>query len=846
MPIIKNKQLYAIDSVVERVVDAVNATSNKTDEGFGVGSVIVTGLTLQSSDYKGNTIHFFYRGTGKRRPALFFDPVYLYKEERDDEQKKYVRIGKSSRIKLEEVTKEEILTNSYLEEKEIYKILHQYAYSSVLCGHLNFEKRHDLVSVNLNAIMYDENTKLRNYVENIIKYSLGHYNNETLEEDAYFDVLKGSCLLVYPYNQFTSSILRKAMISEEYKQYIVALSPTNITYVGEGLEYSECFTEYIKEILNKYKSQHTDKKLKVVIFDTLSYSGKTKREIYEYISSIEEITPYYVSIIDARINHYKKPQNVLSYMNLNIPLLGRSETCKMCIVLNKLVAFKDNIIDASILTAIENIIKDWEVRDVRNYNEIIKLPNFERVYAKQIVLHEENMGHNDEELYFVNALPLYIFVTNRIKIENDYSPIEFLFEKFNKIINDESMAFIISLFLLEYGGNIYHSLEKKMTKYLLIYLKRSKELQVRQFVAIALLSLQEDKFIKSVFEFIKDDSCGAQSTYEGQIVLMYSLNRKKEKLQNEQVMFLYNKMKSGNNRLDLYKQFHCQLKNTNGNVHNSPLKSLINGQVSVQNTRLTLASLSLLEESLKCVELTFDILYEEGRDKIDNDKRSEISQIREKCLSDIADIKRRLVFPKEDFVYVKNKLNEIFDACEEMHQRLFAPYIICTNAENRNVKSIVTLLVEQIDLYNQLSQQKGYMPITFDESYDGKVKISNNVVTIYYIWNNMLVREIGYILDNVGKFVKKNNAVVFEGQEVAGVVSVRITASEFVINIYNNTEEDIKSIKEKAKQRYQKEVLGMLGVKFEYCENKNENILFKDGAVVTRIIIPNIQNVKER
>ena len=62
-------------------------------------------------------------------------------------------------------------TNSYVSEKEMYKILHQYAYSSVLCGHLHFEKRHDLLSINLNAIMYDESTKLKEYVNNVIRYS---------------------------------------------------------------------------------------------------------------------------------------------------------------------------------------------------------------------------------------------------------------------------------------------------------------------------------------------------------------------------------------------------------------------------------------------------------------------------------------------------------------------------------------------------------------------------------------------------------------------------------------------------------------------------------------------------
>lgn len=121
------------------------------------------------------------------------------------------------------------------------------------------------------------------------------------------------------------------------------------------MEYSECFTEYIKERFKKYKNTYKNGQLKVVIFDTLSYSGKTKQEINEYISSIEENETYYVSIIDAKVNHYTKQNNNLNYMNLNIPLLGKSETCKICLVLNKLSNLKDNIIDAKILASIEAI-----------------------------------------------------------------------------------------------------------------------------------------------------------------------------------------------------------------------------------------------------------------------------------------------------------------------------------------------------------------------------------------------------------------------------------------------------------------------------------------------------------
>ncbi len=847
LPIIGEKKLYAIDSVVERLVDTINAfIDEEKSQSFGIGSIIVSGLTLQSSDYKGNTIHFFSRGKETRLPALFFDPVYLYKE-KENTKITYVRAGKSSRIKFKNNIGERRNTNSFLKEKEMYKILHQYAYSSVLCGHLNFEKRHDLLTINLDAIMYDKNTKLQSYVKNIIYYGLGHYFEAQLKDNNYFDNLKNASLIVYPYNQFTASIFKMCDVNEKYRKYIVGLSPINITNQGENLGYSNCFTEYITEIIEDYKKKYPYKKIKIIIFDSLSYSGKTKKEIYEYLLSIEDVHPCYVSIIDARVNHYAKQNNTFNYINLNIPLLGKSETCKICLVLNKLAEFKNSIIDADILSIIEDMEKIWKVRDIRNYKEIIKLPNFDRIYAQNILSYDINIERKEDDLYFVNALPLYIFITNRIKIENDYSALEFVYDNYINIIGKDSMAYIMALFLFEYEKNVYHSLQKKSVIYLLTYLMDSKDLNVRKFSSLALFTLDDEKLIKMVFEFMHKNKNSMQMTNEGQIVLMYCLNKQKMEKGLESFVFLYNKMKSGNNRLDLYKQFHCQLKNTNGNVHNSPLMSLVNGEYSIENKRLTLASLSLFEESLKCVELTFDILYEEGRNSEENNSDKEITYVREKCLQEIEEIKQKINISKDnDNKCIKEKIKNIFKCGEELHKKLFAPYIVKRISENRNLVSITTLLSKRIDYYNdKIVERKDAFPVAYDEAYKTEINVSKDVVTIYYIWNNMLVREIDYILDNVGKFVSKKQTVEIDGQLVSGQIQIEITATEFVINIYNNTNDNINNIRKNAKQRYQKEVLSMLGVKFEYYENNHSNEIFNENAVITKIIIPNIQNLRE-
>ena len=437
---------------------------------------------------------------------------------------------------------------------------------------------------------------------------------------------------------------------------------------------------------------------------------------------------------------------------------------------------------------------------------------------------------------------VYIFITNRIKMENDFYSMEYLIDSYSDIIGDDSMAYMLSIFLLEYGNSIYYSLLKKVCEFILKYIGKNNQAELRQLSALAIISLDEKKVGKIVTRYIEDNIGLFQTNPEIQIVLMYFLRSESYYMGNEKIVFLYNKMKTGNDRLDLYKQFHCQLKNTNGNVHNSPLKRLIGGDENSDNMKLTMASLTLLEQSLRRTELSFDMLYENGQGNDETGKAT--SQVRERCLSTIVEIKKQIECCDKPEIN-REKLQEVFGDGQELHKTLFAPHIIQTNSENRDLKSIVVRLAEIIELYNA-NRTKDVFPIYFNEVYDNKVEVSKNIDTIFYIWNNMLTQEINYIFDNVTKFVPEGRTVITaDNRHSAGEVRISITPSDFIISIYNNTNENVDEVERKAKHRYQKEVLGLLGVRFEYCKNMGENPTFEDHAIITRIIVPNIQKRKE-
>lgn len=856
VPFMRKSRLTAIDSLTKRLVDATNLTLEqkgfKGENEIGVGSVIVSGLTLQSSSCNNeNNIHFFSRSPDNPHPAMFFDPVYLYSTD-SNVKNSYIRDGKSYRIRKQECCGIQIKTNSYIDEATMYQMLHEYSYSSILFGHMNFEERHDLFSMNINALLYDRDTKLQEFTNEVLFWSIGHYFDKQKLDDCppIFQILQNASMIVYPYNSFTASVFSKSEMAHKYLDYIWGMTPVNVIRNGETLEYSDTYKEGIKEVLNIYKEKYSLPG-KVIIFDTLSYSGRTRQEIYEFIKSIEETEVVFVNIVDAKVSHYDKPQNEINFLNLNIPLLGISSVCEICTVLDKLKLFKELIIDARILERIDYIINLWQVHDVRNHNDIIDLRDFKEIRAIDF-MKKQSRYYVNPDITFKNALPLYLYITNRIKIENDFSVLEDVLD-YGKHIDKMSQAFLCAVFILEYRDNIYPSLLSKICSFLLDTLltpDRGEKEKIGQLGLLALLNIRSNrlwKIIKNYLAEMDDKRRVLSASCEGTILLLYfTENMKRDGTFSESEIFyiLMNKCKSGNSRLDLYKQFHCQLMNTNGRVHSSPLKCMVENSVS--DKKMKLFSLELIKQSLGNPELKFDIMYEERSGKSNLGEETETDLI-EKCLELIKETVQMIENEKGNSSETRERIELLYRECLKCHQHLFQPIFLKETLDNKKQDSIFNKIDELLQEYNSKMEKR---KIVFDESYSIPCLPNKDIEAIYYIWNNMLSREIYYILDNVAKNVKDDEMVVVDGEKVAGQVKIEITEMMLSINIYNNSETDIDTIRARSKQRYQKEVLNLLGIEIEYLNNSYdeiiENQIFDGNAIVTQIKVPNIFKLERR
>lgn len=853
LPYISDCHIYPIDLLTKRIVDLINIeleeNQSKKIEYVGVGSVIVSGLTLQSNNFENNlNIHFFSRAKNERQAALFFDPIYLYAQ--DKEYETYVRNGKSYRIQPSDLEPIKVKTNSYIKEPVMYKLLHQLAYSSVFFGHLDIENRHDIFNINLNAFIYDRGTLLSKFIEEMIMSSLGHYIDDYEKNEQgniFFKELEYSSMIIYPYNSITSSIFSQCQLMQKFKEYIWGLTPVNIIYSGETLEFSDTYKKCLLDVINRFNERYNNtKKIKVVVFDTLTYTGRTKENIKKFLKSLTNVEVNFVNVIDAQISHYDKPATELNYMNLNIPLLGNSATCEICTVLDKIVIFQKTLIDAKLVSKIEEIIKLWRVRDIRNFQNSLLLPNFSPIKATHF-MKDNSRYFVDEKIEFRNILPLYLYMTNRIKLENDFSIIEDILDKESGVIDEHSIAFMCAVFMMEYGDKSYLSILHKVSKKIfdMIFKPSYKgEDTIYQLCLLALLNIDEKiiwRILKKYLYEMKNRKQLLSSSYEGQILLLYYITH----IQNDEMLgkeeFFYilkNKCKSGNGRLDLYKQFNCQLINTNGNVHNSPLRCVVDNKV--KNIHMIRSSLELIKQSLTSYDLKFDILYENRKSEENGDEYNELI---ENCLNYISILENKIKNDEYEYQSEKHIIEKLYNACLAIHSKLFAPYFISLKPEDRDKEDIIEKLINVIDEYNS---QNSDNKIIFDNNYKVLDFLDKDISAIYYIWNNLLEREIYYILDNVAKYTK--NRIFIENEIVAGQVQIKINELDFNVFVYNNSDESIDNIKRALKQRYQKEVLDMLGITIEYYKNgKNSEIYnnnFEEGAVVVEIKIPNIYKIR--
>lgn len=829
-------KLVPLDNMVTRLADEINSEyflSKKKDILY-LGSVYVSGTTYNlNTESNDKTLHFFNRNKTEKMMSVFMTPEKLLTE--NVSNGKYIRIGKSYKIINVNNINKQINSRCFLSKKETYSLFDSNYYNPFIINHTSFYGSHYLLNFSLEQIYNNKSSKLFDFIRSVILYSLGHYFNISTKYNNYFNELKNSCAIVYLSHHFTDKIVDDQIKNDsQYEKFIIGLNHINLFRQEQCLEFSNVYSEYIKELINNFKVKCPDKEIKFIIFDTIISSGRTRKEIKSYLQSLGATRIIFVSIIDSQEQRYNKSINNYSFMNVPFPRIGTRSSCQICEAIETQKLFMENIISTKMRNTVQEICDNLECRDLIISRSKINNFTIEKFFSKDIVL-KESQYYVENDIIINKIVTLYLFISDQIRQLNDFGIFDNFLDSKIFLLDKNSTALFISLFIADFYNQCYVKLKEKT---ILILLNILGDISNNYIFSLSYILLS--KYKSDVINILKKYGLKSFKQSDKANVLLlylffYPTGIDNLFIKNEDTrlyLILSNAILGGNYKIDIYKQFHCQLVNVNGDVHNSPLKNLAsfsneNNDVDDYYINSGLSSLELLKNSLCSPTIEFDSLYGNSDNKKQEYKKL-IEKIEHVLSQDLLNSGFNL----------RKKANEIFEDAMKIHSYLFLPLGISKDKTTSN--TLINRLISIVKDYND-EQDENIVKFMYDYTIPSP---THGAKELYYIFNNILSDEIKYCLDNIKKYYVKNRTaekyIDAKSNEYFGVLGLDIKEEFITLEITNGLVAPISNVQ--FKLRYQKEELKNLGVTIKSV-NKKDSLYggyYKSDCFVIHINIPNI------
>lgn len=835
-------KLIPLDNMVARLADEVNSEYNLVDSEkvLYLGSVYVSGTTYNSNSKNNEeTLHFFNRNKDEKMMSVFISPEKTLSKGVSLET--YKRIGKSYKIINVKNLNKKIEGRCYLDKKSTYQLFDSNSFNPYILNHTSFYGNHYLLNINLMGIYNNKTTRLYEFISKFINSSLNHYSeyNQITINSSFFKEFEKCCGIVYISHHFIDKIIEdQIMQNSELSKYIIGLNHINLFRYDQSLEFSNIYSNYIIDLIKNFKKNNPNDEIKFVIFDTLINSGRTRKEIKLYLQSLGVQRIVFVSIVDSQEQRYDKSINNYSFMNIPFPKIGSNSSCPICESIETQKIFLQNIISPKLHNHLKDICSNIRCKDLIVSRSLIDNFEINNIKSKDIIL-EDSQYYVQHDIEINKVITLYSFISEQIRQLNDFWIFDSFLENNFKDLNNEAAALILVLFILDFYKQSYVKLREKVTILLLEKLSNVKNDYIESICYLILSRYREDTI--NAVEKIEYKKFGRSNTLNLLFLYLFYYPKydKNNYIRNNDMklsILLENSIVGGNSKVDSYKQLHCQLINVNGEIHNSPLKNLIDFNFSKSQIdyyiKSGVSALELLRNSLNTDTIRFDALYSNSEYSPENYKKL-INEIEE-----ILCIDNYII--NDEF---KNKVKRIFDEALKIHSFLFLPLGIFNQTKPET--TIINKLINIVNDYNK-SHKNCMVKFVSDYEYP-KSKYDSN--ELYYLFNNMLIDEIKYCLDNVRKYcsdgISPNEQFVgssknYNKKKYRGIMGIDIKEERIMVDIVNSIDKPIRDVN--LKLRYEKEELKNIGITIEKvnseCSKYSE--CFSGESFVTRITIPNI------
>lgn len=520
---------------------------------LAVGSVLVSGATLDASVSQGLDLHFFVHQSsplrGKKCSLLFWLPTSTVKEGTP----RLARIGKTATIAQDGWKSFEVprfdAEKKLVGARDPRKTYEDWQSSNpviVKAGHWSYQGHHDFLTINIagavEAAFLEKNDLARFLVQRILPF-LG-LTGEHLKENCRRLLDRGSVesdmplqptrygLMVYRSHPSTESVIRRLLQTltkegqELASQRIFPILPVRMRWSGSTLLIPPLVREEIRAAIDPKGDARA-----VLVFDDAAITGRTLHDLRAALSTIgaKQVSTMVIA------NRLRQPSDgdgtmrVDYYWRLDVPVMGREGNCPLCHAIDLAKEFIGALASRDAKKEVQSWMSQWEgVSPIDNWNRGVRpLPLANPELAKKYCcrLSQEPSSREPEYLTRIDVvrstgLAVHVSELHAMTGRDDYF-LKKIQEHREPEVRLELAASQLLLFGNEFDVDVRIALVQALIRELAHLKAGTGHAQLAALATVLGLSMLDNEAKRQVAMTVTDDDWTPRHNYSCRVLLAY-------------------------------------------------------------------------------------------------------------------------------------------------------------------------------------------------------------------------------------------------------------------------------------------------------------------------------------
>lgn len=555
-------ELHPLDRLTRSILREVHATevykasANLAETRLALGSVLVSGSTLEASSSFPLDLHFLIHFSSPlrgRKPSLLF---WLPKDQVSETAPRLSRIGKTAAIAPEgwksfEVPRFDAQGKCVgaCNPESTYQDWQSSSPVIVKAGHWSYEGHHDFLTINIasavEAAFLGKNELARFLASRIMPFiglSKAHVDENwhrllKTEQCSQAFTSTNHGLLVYRSHPSSDSVIRRLLdlLTPDGRELalsrIFPILPIRMRWSGSTFLIPPLVRENIRKALNC-----GDQVRPVLLFDDAAITGRTLRDLQASLSAIGALKIKTLVIA----NRLRQPADGRGeewldyYWRLDVPVMGREANCPLCHALHLAEAFSSSLAATNARDEIRTWRQRWgEISPLNNWSAGIHpsplgTPERETRYCYRQDL--QTINNEDKHLARIDLIRSTGLVVHVTELHAMTGRDDYCLKKIKEHSEPEIKVELAASQLLLFGSEFDLDIRVELVKTLIRELARLKEdsphVPLAALTAMSGLGLLDKETKIQAAHTVHENEWGLRSNYVTKVFLAFLVSEK--------------------------------------------------------------------------------------------------------------------------------------------------------------------------------------------------------------------------------------------------------------------------------------------------------------------------------